>query len=85
MLNPEEIPKDTSEDVARRELVMQNSPSETMEDCQSHANDLKFTNRRGQNIGEVTQLLDPGVDEVKKVLLYTQLVKSQEWKSQQVM
>ena len=28
-----------------------------------HANDLKFTNRQGQEIGEVTQVLDPGVDE----------------------
>jgi hypothetical protein len=34
MSNPEEIPGcgDMPEDVAKRELVMQNSPNETMED-----------------------------------------------------
>jgi hypothetical protein len=65
MLNPEGIPgcKDTPENVASRELVMQNPPSKTIEDCQLHANDLKFTNWRGQKIGEITQVLDPGVKE----------------------
>jgi len=42
---------------------MQNPPRETIEDCQFHADDLKFTNWRDQKIGEVTQVLDPGVDE----------------------
>ena len=64
MLNPEGIPGcgDTLEDVAR-ELVMQNFPSKTIEDRRFHANDLKFTNRGSQKIGEITQVLDPGVDE----------------------
>ena len=65
MLNPEGISgcEDTPENVARRELVMQNPPSETIEDRRIHANDLKFTNGRGHKIGEITQVLDPGVDE----------------------
>ena len=65
MSNPEEIPGygDMPKDVKKRELVMQNSPRKTMEDCQFHANNLKFTNQRGHKIGEVTQVLDPGVDE----------------------
>ena len=62
MLNPEGSPG-CPEDVSRRELVMQNSPSKTMEDCQFHANNLKFSNRQGQKIGEITQVLDPGVNE----------------------
>jgi hypothetical protein len=62
MLNPEGIPgcKDTPDNVAKRELVIQNPPRETIEDRQFHANNLKFTNWRGQKIGEVTQVLDPG-------------------------
>ena len=58
MLNPEGIPgcKDTPENVASRELVMQKPLSETIEDCQFHADNLKFTNWRGQKIGEI-----PGV------------------------
>jgi hypothetical protein len=64
MLNPEGISgcEDTPENVARRELVMQNPPSETIDDCQFHANNLNFTNWQCQRIGEVTQVLDPGVD-----------------------
>ena len=42
---------------------MQNPPSKTIEDCQFHANNLKFTNWRGQKIGEITQVLDPDVEE----------------------
>jgi hypothetical protein len=65
MLYLEGIPvcKDTPEDVARRELVMQTSPRKTMTDCRLHASDLQFTNWKDQEIGEVTQVLDPGVDE----------------------
>ena len=37
-----------------------------MEDRPFHANNLKITNPRGQKIGEVTQVLDPGVDESDK-------------------
>ncbi len=59
MLNPEGLSgcKDTPENVTERELV------ETIEDCQIHANDLNFTNGRGHKIGEIKQVLDPGVDE----------------------
>ncbi len=74
MLNPEGISgcKDTPENVAKRELVMQNPPSETIEDCQFHADNLKFINWRGQKIGEIIQLLDPGVDESNEcVVTYT--------------
>ncbi len=42
---------------------MQNPPREITEDCQLHANNLKFTNWLGQKIGEITQVLDPGVKE----------------------
>ncbi len=65
MLNPEGISgcKDTPENVARRELVMQNPPSKTIEDPRIHANNLKFTNGQGHKIGKITQVLDPGVDE----------------------
>ncbi len=68
MLNPEGIPgcKDTPKNVARRELVMQNPPSKIIEDRQLHANNLKFTNWRGQKIGEIAQVLDPGVEESDK-------------------
>ena len=41
---------------------MQNSPSKIMTDRQLHASDLQFTNWQDQEIGEVTQVLDPGVD-----------------------
>ena len=87
MLNPEGIPgwKDTPEDVAIRELVMQNSPNKTIEDRRLHANDLKFTNRRGRRIGEVTQVLDPGVDESEGCSVIYPAGESQELKSQQVM
>ena len=65
MLNLEGIPgcEDTPEDVTIRELVMQNSPSKTMMDRQLNACDLQFTNWQDQEIGAVTQVLDPGVDE----------------------
>ncbi len=65
MLNPGGLSgcKDTPENVAERELVMQNPPRETIEDCRFHADNLKFTNWQGQKIGEITQVLDPGVDE----------------------
>jgi hypothetical protein len=65
MLSPEGISgcKDTPENVAERELVMQNPPSKTVEDCQFHADDPKFTTWRGQEMGEITQVQDPGVDE----------------------
>ena len=68
MLNPERIPgcKDTSFNVARRELVIQNPPSETIEDRQFHANNLQFIDWRGQKIGEITQVLDPGLKESEK-------------------
>jgi len=59
MLNPEGLSgcEDTPENVTERELV------KTIEDRRFHADDLKFTNWRGQIIGEITQVLDPGVDE----------------------
>ena len=65
MLNTEGITgcEDTPENVARRELVMQNPPSKTTEDCRFHANNIKCTNWRGQKSDEVTQMLDPGVGE----------------------
>ena len=34
-----------------------------MTDRQLHASNLQFTNWKDQEIGEVTQVLDPGVDE----------------------
>ena len=52
-----------SDDAAKQDAVKQYSPSETMENRQLHASDLQFTNWQGQEIGEVTQVLDPGVDE----------------------
>ena len=73
MLNLEGIPgcEDTPNDVARRELVMQNSPSKTMTDCRLHVSDLQFTNWQDQEIGEVTKVLDPGVDvSVECVIAY---------------
>ena len=48
---------------------MQNSPSKTKKDFQFHANNLKFTNRQSQKIGEITQVLDPGVDESDKCVV----------------
>ena len=52
MLSPEEISgcTDTPENVAERELVMQDPPSEIVEDCLFHADDLKFTTWRGQEM-----------------------------------
>ena len=59
MLNPEGISgcEDTPENVAKRELVMRNPPSETIEDRRFHADDIKFTNWRGRKIDEI-----PGVE-----------------------
>ena len=74
MLNPEETSgcEDTPENVAERELAMQNPPSETIENRHFYADDLKFTNWQGQKIGEITQVLDPGVDESYEcVVTYT--------------
>ncbi len=51
---------------------MQNPPSKTIEDFRFHADNLRFTNWQGQIIGEITQVLDPGVDESNKcVVTYT--------------
>ncbi len=51
---------------------MQNPPRKTIEDCRLHADDPKFTNWQGQKIGEITQVLDPGVDESNNcVVTYT--------------
>ena len=50
------------DDVAKQDAVKQYSPSKTIDDCRCHASNLKFTNWRSQRIGEVTQVLDPGVD-----------------------
>jgi hypothetical protein len=74
MLRPEEISgcTDTPENVAERGLVVQNSPSETVEGCLFHADDLKFTTWRGQEMNEITQVQDPGVDESSEcVATYT--------------
>jgi hypothetical protein len=74
MLNPEGISgcEDTPENVAERELVMQNPPSETIEDRRFHADNLNFTNWQDQKIDEITQVLDPGVDESNDcVVTYT--------------
>ena len=37
-----------------------------MTDCCLHASNPHFTNRQGQKIGDITQVLDPGVDEIDK-------------------
>jgi hypothetical protein len=73
MLSPEGISgcTDTPENVAERELGMQNPPSATVEDCLFYADDLKFTTWRGQEMGEITQVHDPGVDESSKIATYT--------------
>ena len=37
-----------------------------MTDCRLHVCNLQFTNRQGQDIGGITQVLDPGADEIDK-------------------
>ena len=37
-----------------------------MTDCCLHASNLQLTNQQGQEIGDITQVLDPGVEEIDK-------------------
>jgi len=82
-----EVPgcKVTPEDVAKRESIMQNYPRKIMTNCCLHASDLQLTNWQGQENGDITQVLDPGVDEKDDYFVDTQLVNSQEWTFQWVM
>ena len=43
-------------------------PEKNMIDFQLHASNLQFTNWQDQEIGEVTQVLVPGVDESDKCI-----------------
>ena len=54
------------DNVARRDTVNQYYARKTMTDCRLHASSLQFTNWRPQEIGDITQVLDPGVDEIDK-------------------
>ena len=50
--------------VERRDEVKQYSPSKTMTNLCLHASNLQLTNRQGheKEIGDMTQVLDPGED-----------------------
>ena len=43
-----------------KDAVKQYSPSKAMTEGCLHANNLQFTNRQGQENGDITQVLDPG-------------------------
>ena len=75
----------TPDNAARREPVMQNSPSKTMTDRCLHASNLQLTNWQCQEINDTTQVFNPGVEEMIIILSTTQLVNYQEWKFQWVM
>jgi len=54
----------TPEDIARQDAVKTHSPSKTMTNRCLHASNLQLTNRQGHEneIGDMTQVLDPGED-----------------------